>query len=68
MNTHVIDLQPLKDNISDIDLERLSAKNPELKLETNAAGKLIIMSPTGSLTSEKNSELAFQIKLWNKQT
>ena len=64
-SSYVIDLKPLVKHISDSDLERLSAKNPELKFETNTAGNLIVMSPTGSLTSEKNGDLFAQIWNWN---
>ena len=30
-----------------------------------AEGKLIIMSPTGGLTSDRNSDINFQLRLWN---
>ena len=65
MSTYTINLKPLTKHISDADFESLCISNPELKLETNAAGNLIIMSPTGSLTSEKNSSLIAQIWNWN---
>lgn len=41
-----IDLQPLTNSVSDSELAALSAKNPDLRLETDTAGKLIIMPPT----------------------
>lgn len=54
--------------LRDRDLELLSRDNPDARLETNAKGHLIFMSPTGSETGERNGELFFQVKLWNKQT
>ena len=67
MTSYAIDLKPLVDHISEEDLEHLCAKNPELKFETNAAGNLIVMSPTGTQTGEKNGDLFLQIGLWNRQ-
>ena len=54
--------------ITDIELERLSADNPEMKFETNSEGHLIAMSPTGSESGRKNGKLFFQVELWNVQT
>lgn len=62
-----IDLQPLTNSVSDSELAALSAKNPDLRLETDAVGKLIIMPPTGSLTGEKNADLIYQIQAWNRR-
>lgn len=67
MTSYAIDLKPLVKHISDSDLEGLCASNPELKFETDAAGNLIVMSPTGSLTGAKNGDLFLQIGLWNRQ-
>lgn len=62
-----IDLQPLTNSVSDSELAALSAKNPDLRLETDAVGKLIIMPPTGSLTGEKNADLIYQVQAWNRR-
>lgn len=62
-----IDLQPLTNSVSDSELAALSAKNPDLRLETDTAGKLIIMPPTGSLTGEKNADLIYQVQAWNRR-
>ncbi|VEP12425.1 conserved hypothetical protein [Hyella patelloides LEGE 07179] len=64
---YTIDLHPLTDSISDRDLELLSAKNPDLKFETDANGKLIVMPPTGSENGKINGNLFFQVELWNYQ-
>lgn len=41
--------------------------NPELRLERQATGELIIMSPTGSESGHYNSELTTDVGLWNRQ-
>ena len=68
MSVYTIDLKPVVDRISDSDFEHLCASNPELKLETDAEGNLIVMSPTGSESGQRNLSLAFQIELWNRQS
>ena len=62
-----INLKAFTDKISDRDFEQLCADNPEAKLETNAQGQLIIMSPTGSQSGQRNGKLFFQVELWNSQ-
>ncbi len=68
MTAITLNLSALVDTISDRDLEILSRDNPDVRLETDSNGNLISMSPTGSQTGERNLELAFQIKLWNKHS
>ncbi|MDJ0747509.1 MAG: Uma2 family endonuclease [Xenococcaceae cyanobacterium MO_167.B27] len=68
MTAITLNLSALVDKISDRDLELLSRDNPDARLETDCKGNLISMSPTGSETGDRNLELAFQIKLWNKQS
>jgi len=41
--------------------------NPDLKLERTATGELIVMSPTGSESGNRNSELTADVTLWNRQ-
>ena len=41
--------------------------NPELHLERTANGELIIMSPTGSETGLRNTQLTGQLWWWNEQ-
>ncbi|AFY56880.1 hypothetical protein Riv7116_4459 [Rivularia sp. PCC 7116] len=41
--------------------------NPELKLERNAEGELIVMPPTGGETGRSNSSINAQIYLWNEE-
>lgn len=66
MYGHTLNLSSLV-KISDRQLEILCRDNPEARLEIDSEGNLIFMSPTGSETGDRNLELAFQIKLWNKQ-
>ncbi len=66
MTTYTINL----DVISTIDDEKfyqLCRHNPELKLEQNQKGELIIMPPTGGETGKKNSELNADFVIWNRQ-
>ncbi len=58
------------DVISKIDDEKfyqLCRNNPELKLEQNQKGELIIMSPTGGETGRFNSELNLEFGIWNRR-
>ena len=47
---------------------QLCEENPDLKLERNAKGELIVMPPTGGETGKSNSKFNLQIGLWNEQT
>lgn len=44
------------------------AANPELQLERTSTGELVIMSPTGGETGDRNSEINFHLRVWNKRT
>lgn len=46
----------------------LVVANPELQLERTSEGELVIMPPTGGETGDRNSEMNFQLRAWNKQT
>ncbi|MEH2041142.1 Uma2 family endonuclease [Nostoc sp.] len=46
---------------------QLCEENPDLKLERNAEGELIIMPPTGGETGKSNSTINAQIWFWNDQ-
>jgi Uma2 family endonuclease len=62
-----LSLKSLTEKITDEVLEQLCRENPEAKLETNAQGQLIVMSPTGSQSGQRNGKLFFQVELWNSQ-
>ena len=46
---------------------QLCEENPDLKLERNAQGELIIMPPTGGETGRSNVNLILQVASWNEQ-
>jgi Uma2 family endonuclease len=48
--------------------EQLCIHNPDLRLELTKDGELIVMTPAGGDSSEKNGELYFQVAAWNKRT
>ncbi|MDB9511323.1 Uma2 family endonuclease [Kamptonema animale CS-326] len=41
--------------------------NRDLRIERTKTGEVIIMSPTGSETGNRNSDLIFQVTLWAKK-
>ncbi len=41
-------------------------ENRDLRLERNAQGEIIIMSPTGGITGKKNSKIIFRLEAWNE--
>jgi len=47
---------------------QLCQENPDLKLERNSQGELIIMPPTGGETGKRNVNLIVQLAQWNEQT
>jgi len=61
-----LNLSSLIGKVSDHELEILSRDNPDARIETNSQGQILFMSPTGGETGDRNLELAFQVKLWNK--
>jgi Uma2 family endonuclease len=44
----------------------LAAANPDLRLERTARGDLEVMAPAGSESSNRNSELTYQLVHWSK--
>ena len=46
---------------------QLCQKNPDLRFEKNAKGDLIIMSPTGGETGNRNFEIYLDLGIWNRQ-
>lgn len=69
------DTRPLLLNVTNATLtvtpeqfDRLCIDNPDLRLELTADGQLIVMSPVGGESSEKNFDLALEVGIWNRQT
>jgi Uma2 family endonuclease len=64
----LVNLKAIASLVSDDELLKVSSDNPDFRFERNKEGKLIIMSPTGSSTGEKNSSLLIQVGNWNLST
>jgi Uma2 family endonuclease len=54
--------------VSDEDFWRLCQENPDLRLERNAQGELIVMPPAAPNASQRNMSLSAQLWNWNQQT
>lgn len=64
---------PLKVNLNQVDLSdeqfyQLCIHNPELQIERDAQGVLIVMSPVGGESGNREIFLAGELYLWNKST
>jgi Uma2 family endonuclease len=66
MNAYTINLDVIS-KINDEKFYQLCQHNPELNLELNKKGEIIIMSPTGGETGKKNAELIIDFGIWNRQ-
>ncbi|HAG81555.1 MAG TPA: hypothetical protein DCL61_10385, partial [Cyanobacteria bacterium UBA12227] len=42
-------------------------RNRDYRFERTKSGELVIMSPTGSETGNRNIELAYQVQAWSRQ-
>lgn len=56
------------DGMTDAEFYELCVENPELRIERNANGKIIIMPPTTSETGRLNSKIHIEIGVWNRNT
>ena len=63
----LVNLKAIAHKVTEFEVLQLSRDNPDTKFETTKEGKLIVMSPTGSSTGEKNSSLLAQIWIWNNK-
>jgi Uma2 family endonuclease len=57
----------LKIDLTDEQFWQLCRDNDDLRFEATATGELIVMSPTGSITSDRNADLIYQLKAWSRQ-
>ncbi|MDJ0844612.1 Uma2 family endonuclease [Crocosphaera sp.] len=53
--------------LTDEQFYQLCQDNRDLRFERNSKGDMVIRPPTGGETSDRNSEINFQLRLWNKQ-
>ncbi|MCC3406851.1 MAG: Uma2 family endonuclease [Microcoleus sp. PH2017_10_PVI_O_A] len=67
MTQITLDLNPII-KLTEEQFYLLCQENPDLKLERNAKGELIVMPPTGGETGKRNVKLIVQLALWNEQT
>jgi len=54
-------------DLTDEQFFQLCQNNRNLHFERTATGELIIMSPTGGETSNRNIELSYQLQGWSRQ-
>lgn len=66
MTSLTLNLNPII-KLSSEQFYQLCQANPDLKLERNAQGELIVMPPTGGETGRSNSNINSQIWFWNEQ-
>ncbi|NJR67134.1 MAG: Uma2 family endonuclease [Leptolyngbyaceae cyanobacterium CRU_2_3] len=66
MTAYTVDLRKLLE-MTDEQFYELCRDNPEIKFERNVRGDLVIMSPTGGETGNRNIEIAGEFVLWNRQ-
>ncbi|MFB2923526.1 Uma2 family endonuclease [Aerosakkonema funiforme] len=55
-------------HLSDEQFYQLCQNNRELKFERTAKGKLIIMSPVGGESGNREADLIIDLGIWNRQT
>jgi Uma2 family endonuclease len=67
MSTYIIDLNPII-QLTPSQFDQICIANPDLKLERTPKGELVIMSPTGGETGNRNIEIAADFVLWNRRT
>jgi Uma2 family endonuclease len=63
----LLDTQNITLRVTREEFEQLCQDNPDLRLELTATGELIVMTPAGWESSEKNSDLTTDVNLWNRQ-
>lgn len=54
-------------NLTDEQFYRLCEANPHTPLERSASGALVIMSPVGGESGEREADLIADLALWNRQ-
>ena len=66
MTTITLDLNPII-QLTDEQFFELCQHHSYYQFERTASGELIIMTPTGSETGNRNFEIAVQLGIWNKK-
>ena len=65
MDNLILDFQSI--DLTDEQFYQLCLNNRDLRFERNANGDLLIMSPTGGETGNRNIEIAYQLQAWSRQ-
>ena len=65
MDSLILDFQSIE--LTDEQFYQLCINNRDLRFERNANGDLLIMSPTGGETGNRNIEIAYQLQAWSRQ-
>ena len=65
MDTLTLDFQSIE--LTDEQFYQLCINNRNIRFERNANGDLLIMSPTGGETGNRNIEIAYQLQAWSRQ-
>jgi Uma2 family endonuclease len=60
----VLCLGPLRHKMTEEDFFQLCGANPELRIERTSEGDLIVMSPAGGRTSNRNMKLSARVANW----
>jgi Uma2 family endonuclease len=55
-------------DLTDEAFYELCRSNPDVKFERTATGELIVMSPTGGESGQRNADIIIDLGLWNRQT
>ncbi len=66
METLVLNLETV--DLTDAQFDALCQKNRDVKFERTIKGELIIMSPVGGMSGEREASLISLLWLWNRQT
>lgn len=65
--TTILNLKPIS-SLTREKFYQLCQSNPELQLERNAQGELIIVSPVGGESGKREADLLGDLLFWNRQT
>ncbi|AFZ34395.1 protein of unknown function DUF820 [Stanieria cyanosphaera PCC 7437] len=65
MDTLILDCQSIE--LTDEQFYQLCLNNRDLRFERNANGDLLIMSPTGGETGNRNAGITAQLWVWNER-
>jgi Uma2 family endonuclease len=67
MNTVVLNLEPIA-HLTDEQFYQLCIANRDLSLEMSAIGELIVVSPVGGESGNREADLITDLNNWNRQT